>query len=91
MQRAADALASANGQSEPKAPRAGVPKQRQGGAPRGETRARIVEYVNANPGSTAGDVAQALGLNRQSTSTRLTQLAKAGEIAKANRGYRSRA
>ena len=54
---------------------------------RSETRDQIVDYLRAHPGSTAGDVADALGLKRHSTSTRLSQLAKAGEIAKAQRGY----
>jgi predicted transcriptional regulator len=58
-----------------------------GATVRGHTGQRIIEYVKANPGSTASDVAKALGLKRQSTSTRLTQLAKAGEITKAKRGY----
>jgi hypothetical protein len=43
--------------------------------------------VTSNPGSTAGDVARALGLNRNSVATRLAQLAKSGELAKAERGY----
>lgn len=38
-------------------------------------------------GSTAGQVAKGLNLNRGSVSTRLTQLAKSGEINKAARGY----
>ena len=47
----------------------------------------VLEYVAANPGSTAGDVALALGLNRNSVATRLTQLSKRGELVKAPRGY----
>jgi CRP-like cAMP-binding protein len=54
---------------------------------RGETRKRLVDYVWANPGSTAADVATALGLNRNSVATRLAQLAKSGELVKATRGY----
>jgi predicted transcriptional regulator len=54
---------------------------------RGATRARVIEFVASNPGSTAGDVARALGLNRNSVATRLAQLAKSGELAKAERGY----
>ena len=46
-----------------------------------------IEFVTSNPGSTAGDVARGLGLNRNSVATRLTQLAKSGELAKAERGY----
>jgi len=54
---------------------------------RGDIRALVIEYVAANPGSTAGDVAKALGLNRNSVATRLTQLGKRGELVKARRGY----
>ncbi len=43
--------------------------------------------MRANPGSTAGDVAAALGLNRDSVATRLAQLVKSGELTKATRGY----
>jgi predicted transcriptional regulator len=56
-------------------------------SPRGDTRARVMEFVASNPGSTAGDVARALGLNRNAVATRLAQLAKSGELAKAERGY----
>ena len=54
---------------------------------RATPRARVVEYVAANPGSTASDVAKALGLNRNSVATRLTQLSKRGDLVKAQRGY----
>ena len=57
------------------------------GRPRGQSREQIIEYVRAHPGSTAGDVATALGRKRNSVSTQLTQLAKAGALAKADRGY----
>ena len=60
---------------------------RRSGSPRGDVRARVVDYVAANPGSTAGDVAKALGLNRNSVATRLTQLSKRGDLVKARRGY----
>jgi hypothetical protein len=64
------------------------PVGRSSGRPRrGEMRARVIEHVRANPGSTAGDVAEALGLNRDSVATRLAVLAKSGELAKATRGY----
>ena len=64
-----------------------APRQRPGATVRGQTGQRIIEYVKAHPGSTASDVAKALGLKRNSTGTRLAQLAKAGEIANATRGY----
>jgi predicted transcriptional regulator len=54
---------------------------------RGDTVTRVVEYLRDHPRSTAGDVARALNMNRRSTSTRLTQLAKAGTIKKETRGY----
>jgi DNA-binding transcriptional ArsR family regulator len=51
------------------------------------SREQLIEHLRAHPGSTAGDVASALGLKRTSVSTRLAQLAKAGELTKAERGY----
>ena len=60
---------------------------RPSGSPRGDIRGRVVDYVTANPGSTASDVAKALGLNRDSVATRLTQLSKQGDLVKARRGY----
>jgi predicted transcriptional regulator len=56
---------------------------------RDEVRQQVVDYVTANPGSTAGDVAKALGLNRNLVATRLAQLAKAGALEKSARGYSS--
>ena len=52
-----------------------------------DTKATIIEFLAEHPGSTAGDVAKGLNLNRGSVSTRLTQLAQSGAIAKAQRGY----
>jgi hypothetical protein len=61
--------------------------RRRSGSARGNIGALVIEYVAANPGSTAGEVAKALGLNRNSVATRLTQLGKRGELVKARRGY----
>jgi predicted transcriptional regulator len=61
--------------------------RRRSRSARGDTGALVIEYVAANPGSTAGDIAEALGLNRNSVATRLTQLGKRGELVKARRGY----
>jgi predicted ArsR family transcriptional regulator len=52
-----------------------------------DTKPRIIHFLARHPGSTAGDVAKGLNLNPGSVSTRLSQLAKAGEIKKASRGY----
>jgi hypothetical protein len=92
LQRALDAL---NGV--PAAPRPGIwgplrqsrqpPPVRRAGSAREDVRSRVVGYVAGNPGSTASDVAKALGLDRNSVATRLTQLSKAGDLVKARRGY----
>ena len=52
-----------------------------------EVKPRIIDFLVQHPGSTAGDVAKGLNLNPGNVSTRLSQLAKAGEIKKASRGY----
>jgi hypothetical protein len=52
-----------------------------------DAKTRIIDFLAQHPGSTAGDVAKGLNLNPGSASTRLSQLAKAGEIKKASRGY----
>jgi len=52
-----------------------------------DTKKSIIGFLAKHPGSTAGQVAKGLNLNRGSVSTRLTQLAKSGEINKAARGY----
>ena len=59
-------------------------------ARKGDTKSRIVEFLTKHPGSTAGEVARGLDMNRGSVSTRLTQLAKLGEISKSERGYASK-
>jgi predicted ArsR family transcriptional regulator len=92
LEAALGALASADGQSSRPVSRRRTRKGRtapraDGARPRGQSREQIIEYVRAHPGSTAGDVATALGRKRNSVSTQLTQLAKAGALAKADRGY----
>jgi hypothetical protein len=52
-----------------------------------DVKPRIIDFLAQHPGSTAGDVAKGLNLNPGSASTRLSQLAKVGEIRKASRGY----
>jgi hypothetical protein len=53
----------------------------------GDTEASIIEFLARHPGSTTGDLAKGLNLNPRSVSTRLTHLAKAGEIKRASHGY----
>ena len=52
-----------------------------------DTKASIIAFLSEHPGSTAGEVAKGLDLNRASVSNRLSALAKLGEIRKAERGY----
>lgn len=56
----------------------------------GDTAASIIDSLAQHPGSTAGDLAKCLSLNPGNVATRLTQLAKTGEIKKATRGYRTK-
>jgi uncharacterized membrane protein len=53
----------------------------------GDTEASIIDFLAHHPGSTAGDLAKGLNLNPGAVSTRLTRLAKAGEIKRASHGY----
>jgi CRP-like cAMP-binding protein len=56
-------------------------------APRGQTRARVLEALKDGP-KTAGDISEATGIPRGSASTTLNKLAKTGEVVKAERGYK---
>jgi predicted Rossmann fold nucleotide-binding protein DprA/Smf involved in DNA uptake len=53
----------------------------------GDVRSQIVAHLQQHPNSTASEIASATGLKRSTVSTRLTQMAKAGEIKKQARGY----
>ena len=92
LQRALDALDGAQSPTTGNT-RAGTSRARsaarrpRSATARGQTGELIIEYVKSHPGSTAGDVATALELKRNSTSTRMTQLAKAGALTKDKRGY----
>ena len=68
-------------------PAAGRPRRAAASAPRGQTRATILQALNDGP-KTAGEIAAATGIARGTASTTLTKLAKSGEVVKAERGYR---
>lgn len=53
----------------------------------GDTNASIIDFLAQHPRSTAGDIAKCLNLNPGNVTTRLTQLANAGEIKRATHGY----
>ena len=52
-----------------------------------DTEASIIEFLAQHPRSTAGDLAKGLNLAPGNVSTRLTKLAKGGEIKRASHGY----
>jgi predicted transcriptional regulator len=54
---------------------------------RGNLAEQVVAYLRDHPGSTAGDVAKGLNANRNTVATRLSQMTRAGEISKAEKGY----
>lgn len=54
----------------------------------GATKTAVLAALAAGEAMTAGDVAAATGLGRATLSTTLSNLAKAGEVNKAARGYR---
>jgi DNA-binding transcriptional ArsR family regulator len=57
-------------------------------AAQGQTRGAVLAALSSGEAMTAGEVAAATGLGRASVSTTLSKLAKSGEVAKADRGYR---
>ena len=66
--------------------------QAAAGSPRrtapGATKASVLAALAGGEAMTAGEVADKTGLARATVSTTLSKLAKSGEVAKAERGYR---
>ena len=58
-------------------------------APRGATRQAGMTALVDGPAMTAGEIAAATGLRRETIAPELTKLVKAGELVKADRGYRT--
>jgi predicted HTH transcriptional regulator len=86
--RAGDALPSVPSRSNRRATaRRASNRRRTARGRQSDTAARIVDYLDKHPNSTAGDLAKGLNLKRNSLSTKLTQMAKQGKIRKAQRGY----
>ena len=92
LQRALDALngvteapaVDGRGQRRRSGQRASPPRSRSA---RRDIKSLVIEYVAANPGSTASEVAKALGLKRSSVATRLNQLGRSRDLVKNQRGY----
>jgi len=86
--RAGDALPSVPSRSSRRSTaRRASSRRRTARSRQSDTASRIVDYLASHPNSTAGDLAKGLNLKRNSVSTKLTQMAKAGQIKKAERGY----
>lgn len=95
LQAAFDALAPTDGDSggavvssagEQPPARAGRRPRR---APRDTTRQTVLEALAAGDAMTAGELAAATGLRRQTIAPELSKLVKTGELVKADRGYRT--
>lgn len=56
-------------------------------APRGQNKAKVLEALKEGP-MTASEIAKATGISAGTVSTMLTKMAKTGELAKAERGYK---
>jgi predicted Rossmann fold nucleotide-binding protein DprA/Smf involved in DNA uptake len=65
---------------------AGEPKRAATRTPRGQNKAKILEALNDGP-KTASEISKQTGIAPGTVSTTLTKMAKAGEVAKAERGY----
>ena len=56
-------------------------------APRGQNKAKVLEALKRGP-MTASEISKATGIATGTASTLLTNLAKSGEVTKADRGYK---
>jgi Fic family protein len=63
------------------------PRRARAVAPRGQTRAKILEALKEGP-KTAGEISAMTGIARATASTTLNKLAKSGDVVKAERGYK---
>jgi predicted Rossmann fold nucleotide-binding protein DprA/Smf involved in DNA uptake len=68
-------------------PRAAQPANAPARAPRGQNKAKVLDALKEGP-MTASEIAKATGIGTGTVSTMLTKMAKSGELAKAERGYR---
>jgi DNA-binding transcriptional ArsR family regulator len=69
------------------APAGQKPRRSRSVAPRGQTRAKVLEALKDGP-KTAGEISETTGIPRASASTTLNKLAKTGDVVKAERGYK---
>jgi DNA invertase Pin-like site-specific DNA recombinase len=74
----------AGGTTRTRAPKSASSQAR---APRGQNKAKVLDALKDGP-MTASEIAKATGIGTGTVSTMLTKMAKSGELAKADRGYR---
>jgi predicted Rossmann fold nucleotide-binding protein DprA/Smf involved in DNA uptake len=67
--------------------RAAEPARAPARAPRGQNKAKVLDALKAGP-MTASEIAKVTGIGTATVSTMLTKMAKTGELAKAERGYK---
>ena len=67
--------------------RAAKPASVPARAPRGQNKAKVLDALKDGP-MTASEVSKATGIPSRSASTLLSKMAKSGELAKAERGYK---
>jgi CRP-like cAMP-binding protein len=67
--------------------RAAKPARAPARAPRGQNKARVLDAFKDGP-MTASEIAKVTGIGTGTVSTMLTKMAKSGELAKAERGYK---
>jgi predicted Rossmann fold nucleotide-binding protein DprA/Smf involved in DNA uptake len=67
--------------------RAAKPASAPARAPRGQNKAKVLAALKDGP-MTASEIATATGIGTGTVSTMLTKMAKSGELAKAERGYK---
>ena len=73
----------------PRAPRTSASKRASTPArvPRGQNKAKVLDALNDGP-MTASEISKATGIPTGTASTLLSKMAKSGELAKAERGYK---
>lgn len=67
--------------------RASKPASAPARAPRGQNKAKVLAALKDGP-MTASEIAKVTGIGTGTVSTMLTKMAKSGELAKAERGYK---
>ena len=67
--------------------RAAKPASSPARAPRGQNKAKVLDALKAGA-MTASEIAKVTGIGTATVSTMLTKMAKTGELAKAERGYK---